>query len=276
MSLATPIVIGNWKMNGLRADGLARVRALRAREAVALRAGTLGICPPATLLAPIQPALVGSAILLGGQDCSSEASGAHTGDLGAAMLVDAGCRSVIVGHSERRHGHGETNHLVRAKAAAAQAAGLIPIVCIGETEAEWQAGRTLEVLDGQLEGSLPEAASATNLIVAYEPVWAIGTGRSPGDDDIVRIHAHVRRGSPRWSRTAPRWVCCMAARSRPAMPVGSWRWPRSMARWSVAPALMPRNSLPSTRRGSRPVADLARARRAGSRSIRKPYIPKFM
>jgi triosephosphate isomerase (TIM) len=192
MPLATPIVIGNWKMNGLRADGLARMRMLRAREPVAFRAGTLGVCPPATLLTLIQPALVGSAILLGGQDCSSEAGGAHTGDLSAAMLADAGCRLVIVGHSERRHGHGESNALVRAKATAAQAARLIPILSIGETEAEWLAGRTLEVLDGQLEGSLPEAASAANLIVAYEPVWAIGTGRTPGLEDIARTHAHLR------------------------------------------------------------------------------------
>jgi triosephosphate isomerase (TIM) len=192
MPLATPIVIGNWKMNGLRADGLARVRALRAREPAAFAAGTLGICPPATLLAPIQAVLAGSPILLGGQDCSSAAKGAHTGDLSAGMLKDAGCQMVIVGHSERRQGHGESDGLVRAKAAAAQAAGLIPILCIGETEAEWQAGRTLEVLDGQLEGSLPAAASAADLIVAYEPVWAIGTGRTPSQDDIARTHAHLR------------------------------------------------------------------------------------
>ena len=192
MPLRTPIVIGNWKMNGLRTDGLARVRALRAREPVALAGGTLGVCPPATLLAPIQAVLAGSAILLGGQDCSSEAKGAHTGDLSAAMLADAGCRLVIVGHSERRQGHGESDSLVRAKATAAQAAGLIPILCIGETEDQWQAGRTLEVLGDQLEGGLPAAASAANLIVAYEPVWAIGTGRTPSRDDIARTHAHLR------------------------------------------------------------------------------------
>ncbi len=192
MPLATPIVIGNWKMNGLRADGLARVRTLRAREAAELGAGTLGVCPPATLLAPIAAVLAGSAMLLGGQDCSTEAKGAHTGDLSAAMLADAGCQLVIVGHSERRHGHGETDALVRAKAAAAQSAGLLPILCIGEIEAEWSEGRTLEVLDGQLQGSLPEAASAANLIVAYEPVWAIGTGRTPSQEDIAKTHAHLR------------------------------------------------------------------------------------
>jgi triosephosphate isomerase len=192
MPLATPIVIGNWKMNGLRADGLARVRALRAREAAMAGAGTLGICPPATLLVPIEAVLAGSTILVGGQDCSSEGSGAHTGDLSAAMLADAGCQLVIVGHSERRHGHGESDALVRAKATAALAAGLIPIVCVGETEAEWQDGRTLEVLNGQLEGSLPEAAPAANLVLAYEPVWAIGTGRTPSQEDIARTHAHLR------------------------------------------------------------------------------------
>ena len=192
MPLATPIVIGNWKMNGLRADGLARARALRDREAAGLR------CRHARRLPAGDPARAdrGGArrqrILLGGQDCSSEAKGAHTGDLSAAMLADAGCRLVIVGHSERRHGHGETDALVRAKATAAQAAGLLPILCIGETEAEWSEGRTLEVLDGQLEGSLPEAASAANLIVAYEPVWAIGTGRTPSREDIAKTHGHLR------------------------------------------------------------------------------------
>jgi triosephosphate isomerase len=192
MPLATPIVIGNWKMNGLQADGLARVRTLRAREAAMAGAGMLGICPPATLLAAIEAVLAGSTILLGGQDCSSEARGAHTGDLSAAMLADVGCHLVIVGHSERRHGHGESDALVRAKAAAALAAGMMPIVCVGETEAEWQDGRTLEVLDGQLEASLPESASAANLILAYEPVWAIGTGRTPSQEDIAKTHAHLR------------------------------------------------------------------------------------
>jgi triosephosphate isomerase len=192
MPLATPIAIGNWKMNGLRADGLARVRALRAREAADLGAGTLGICPPATLLAPIEALLAGSAILLGGQDCSSEAKGAHTGDLSGAMLADAGCQLVIVGHSERRHGHGESDALVRAKAAAAQAAGLLPILCIGETEAEWSEGRTLDVLDAQLRGSLPDGASAADLMLAYEPVWAIGTGRTPSLEDIANTHGHLR------------------------------------------------------------------------------------
>ena len=154
--------------------------------------GTLGVCPPTPLLMPLHALLRGSAILLGGQDCSSEPKGAHTGDVSAPMLSDAGCRMVIVGHSERRHGHGETDALVRSKAAAAHAAGLAAILCIGETEEEWLAGRTLEVLNRQLEGSLPAGASPENLILAYEPVWAIGTGRTPGADEIAHAHDRLR------------------------------------------------------------------------------------
>jgi triosephosphate isomerase len=193
MALPKPIVIGNWKMNGLRADSIARVEALLAHLQNAPGRGTLGICPPATVLAVLEPLLWPGAMLLGGQDCSSKPGGAYTGDVSAAMLKDAGCHAVIVGHSERRHGHGESDALVRAKAEAALAAGLMPILCIGETEEEWQAGRTLEVLDRRLEGSLPAGASADNLIVAYEPVWAIGTGLTPGQDDILRTHGHLRR-----------------------------------------------------------------------------------
>jgi triosephosphate isomerase (TIM) len=192
MPLAPPVVIGNWKMYGLRADGEARVRDLAERQRARPGAGTLGICPPATLLIPLHDLLRESAILLGAQDCSSEPKGAYTGDISAPMLADAGCRMVIVGHSERRHGHGESDGQVRAKAAAAHAAGLIAILCIGETEDDWLAGRTLEVLDRQLEGSLPPGATAENLILAYEPVWAIGTGRTPGADEIARAHGHLR------------------------------------------------------------------------------------
>jgi triosephosphate isomerase len=193
MALSKPIVIGNWKMNGLRADSVARVEALRAHLQDAPGGGTLGICPPATVLMMVEPLLRRGAMLLGGQDCSSNRSGAYTGDISAEMLKDAGCHAVIVGHSERRVGHGESDALVRAKAKAALAVGLMPILCIGETEDQWQAGRTLEVLDRQLDGSLPEGASADTLIVAYEPVWAIGTGRTPGQDDILRTHDHLRR-----------------------------------------------------------------------------------
>jgi triosephosphate isomerase (TIM) len=192
MPLAKPFVLGNWKMNGLRADGEALALRLIEQQRREKRTGTLGICPPATLLAPISARLSGSAILLGGQDCAPQPAGAHTGDISAPMLADTGCRLVIVGHSERRHGHGEDDRLVQAKAAAAHAAGLIVVLCIGETEAEHDAGATIDVLDRQLEGSLPGGASAENLVVAYEPVWAIGTGRTASVEDIRAAHAHLR------------------------------------------------------------------------------------
>ena len=192
MSLASPVIIGNWKMNGLRADGEARVRALLDRHRAAPGTGTLGVCPPATLLAPLYALLRDGDIMLGAQDCAREPKGAYTGEISAPMLTDAGCRMVIVGHSERRHGHDERDDQVRAKAAAAHAADLIAILCIGETEEQWRAGRTLEVLDRQLEGSLPEGATANNLILAYEPVWAIGSGRTPSADEIARAHDHLR------------------------------------------------------------------------------------
>jgi triosephosphate isomerase len=188
MPLASPVVVGNWKMNGLRADGEARVRDLLGRHRAAPGAGTLGVCPPATLLSPLHAVLQGSGIALGAQDCSSEPNGAHTGDISAPMLRDAGCQMVIVGHSERRHGHGESDGAVRAKAAAAHAAGLIAILCIGETEDEWLAGRTLDVLDRQLEGSMPPDAGAENLILAYEPVWAIGTGPANAGEILATRH----------------------------------------------------------------------------------------
>ncbi len=192
MPLAKPVVLGNWKMNCLRADGEALAMRLIEQHRGGVSAGTLGICPPATLLAPIAGFLRGGPILLGGQDCAPEPHGAYTGDIGAPMLADVGCQLVIVGHSERRHGHGEDDGLVRAKAAAGHAAGLIVVLCVGETEAERDAGAEIAVLDRQLEGSLPEAASADNLVVAYEPVWAIGTGRTATDQDIATVHAHLR------------------------------------------------------------------------------------
>ncbi len=191
MPLPTPFVLGNWKMNGLRAEGEALTRQLLERQRRG--GGTLGICPPATLLAPLGALLGGSSVLLGGQDCAPAPKGAYTGDIGAPMLADAGCRLVIVGHSERRHGHGEDDRLVRAKAAAAHAAGLIAVLCLGETEAERDAGAAIAVLDRQLDGSLPDGASAENLVLAYEPVWAIGSGRTASAADIAAVHAHLRR-----------------------------------------------------------------------------------
>jgi triosephosphate isomerase len=136
--------------------------------------------------------LVDKPIRLGGQDCAVETQGAFTGDISAPMLVDAGCSFTLVGHSERRHGHGEDDALVRAKAAAALSAGLLLVLCIGETEEQHDAGDTIKILDSQLEGSVPARAAADNLIVAYEPVWAIGTGKTPTIDDIATTHRHLR------------------------------------------------------------------------------------
>lgn len=150
------------------------------------------LCPPAPLLGAVRSALGESAIALGGQDCHSEEQGAHTGDISAAMLRDAGCAYVIVGHSERRADHNEDDAAVRAKASAAQAIGLVPVICIGETLAEREAGRAVDVVTGQLRGSVPEGSSASTIVVAYEPVWAIGTGRTPTLEDIAEVHDAIR------------------------------------------------------------------------------------
>jgi triosephosphate isomerase len=191
MAFTAPVVIGNWKMNGLRGEAEALVRGLLERVPDP-EPGTLGVCPPFPVLTSVAALLEGSRVLLGGQDCSPEPKGAFTGDTSAPMLKDAGCQLAIVGHSERRHGHGESDALIKAKAEAALAAGLVAIVCIGETEAEWQAGKTLAILDGQLAGSLPDGTTASTMILAYEPVWAIGTGRTPTIEDIERTHGHIR------------------------------------------------------------------------------------
>jgi triosephosphate isomerase (TIM) len=193
MPLARPVVLGNWKMNGLLADGQMLASALALRCSAEPSPGTIGIFPPATLLRALAPELAGTPILLGGQDCHIRDAGAFTGDISALMLKDAGCRMVLAGHSERRQHHGETDEVVRGKAEAALRAGLLPVVCIGETEAEREAGRTLERLGAQLEGSLPQGASGEDLIVAYEPVWAIGTGKSASPADIGEAHGFIRR-----------------------------------------------------------------------------------
>jgi triosephosphate isomerase (TIM) len=186
------LVAGNWKMNGLKADGFALARDLAGRAKAAPLACELLLCPPATLLVPVAHAIAGSGIALGGQDCHPESKGAHTGDIGAPMLKDAGCAYVIVGHSERRHDHHESDALVRAKAAAAVAAGLCAIVCVGETAAERDSGRTEAVVVHQLQNSLPPKLTAAQLVVAYEPVWSIGTGRTPMPGDVASVHARVR------------------------------------------------------------------------------------
>ena len=182
------LAAGNWKMNGLSAQ-LAELAALIAAHPQP-RSEVL-ICPPATLLAPMAQAAAGR-IALGGQDCHPKSSGAHTGDISAAMLADAGATFVILGHSERRADHGETDALVRAKAEAAASAGLVAIICVGETEAQRDADQTLAVIAGQLAGSVPDAASPQTTVIAYEPVWAIGTGRTPTLPEIAQVHAEIR------------------------------------------------------------------------------------
>jgi triosephosphate isomerase len=183
------LAAGNWKMNGTAA-ALAEVKALVAAHPAP--ACEMLLCPPATLIAQMISAAKGSALMVGGQDCHPKASGAHTGDISAAMLKDAGASHVILGHSERRTDHGETDALVKSKAGAALSAGLVAIVCIGETEGQRDAGQTLAVIGGQLDGSIPEGATATNLVIAYEPVWAIGTGRTPTLAEIAEVHAFLR------------------------------------------------------------------------------------
>ncbi|MDX5349972.1 MAG: triose-phosphate isomerase [Paracoccaceae bacterium] len=183
------LAAGNWKMNGTAA-ALEEVRALTAAHPAP--GCEMLLCPPATLLSRMADLARGTALMVGGQDCHAQASGAHTGDIAATMLKDAGASHVILGHSERRTDHGETDAQVRAKAEAAIAAGLIAIVCIGETEAERDAGQTLAVIGRQLDGSIPARATAADLVVAYEPVWAIGTGRTPTLAEIGEVHAFLR------------------------------------------------------------------------------------
>ena len=184
------LIAGNWKMNGSLAMAGALANALRAAAAEKPLACDLLVCPPATLVTVVAQALQGSPVAVGGQDCHAKASGAHTGDISAAMLRDCGATHVILGHSERRADHGETDAQVRAKVAAAVGAGLMPIVCVGETEAQRVAGEQDAVVAAQLAGSLPDGFAG---VVAYEPVWAIGTGRTPTEADVAAMHAHIRK-----------------------------------------------------------------------------------
>ncbi len=183
------LAAGNWKMNGGSAE-LAQVRELLpvAQEA---RCEVL-LCPPATLIDRMRALIAGAPLAVGGQDCHTAASGAHTGDISADMLADAGATFAIVGHSERRADHGEDDATVKAKAGAAIAGGLTAIVCVGETLAERDAGATIEVVGRQLAGSLPDGATAANTVIAYEPVWAIGTGRVATTDQIAEVHGFLR------------------------------------------------------------------------------------
>ena len=187
-----PLIAGNWKMNGTGAS-LAELRSIGEGFAAHAERGVDGlVCVPATLLERAATALRGTRATAGGEDCDAEASGAHTGDISAEMLKDCGATHVIVGHSERRADHGESDELVASKAEAAWRAGLSAIICIGETRQEREAGRALEVLSRQIAGSVPGDAKAGNTVIAYEPVWAIGTGLTPSTQDIAEAHAHIR------------------------------------------------------------------------------------
>jgi len=186
------LVAGNWKMNGLTAE-LKEVRLLSDMlKGVRLGCDVM-VCPPATLIRPVVQLLGSSRIKVGGQDCHDAATGAFTGEISAEMLEDAGCTAVIVGHSERRTRHCETDAVVRAKAEAARRAGLTAIICIGETLEERESGRTFEVVSGQLAGSLPAGFAGDDAVIAYEPVWAIGTGRTPTRGQIEEVHRRIRR-----------------------------------------------------------------------------------
>lgn len=187
-----PLVAGNWKMNGLKADLAIATEVAKGYDLPLKGAVDLAICPPATLVYLATAALLGSRIATGGQDCSTQVSGAFTGETSAAMLADAGASFAIVGHSERRTLHGESSATVKSKAQAAQKALLVPIVCVGETRAEREGGKAVAIVKKQLRGSIPEGSTAATLVVAYEPVWAIGTGLTPTAADVAEMHAAIR------------------------------------------------------------------------------------
>jgi triosephosphate isomerase len=190
--MPAPLIAGNWKMNGLAAQ-LAEAAALAKALAEAPARARVALCPPATLVWRMSQALAGSAVIVGGQDCHPETAGAFTGDVSAAMLADAGALLVIVGHSERRAAYGESDALVAAKAQAAARAGLEPIICVGETLEQRQAGRALDVVIGQISGSVAPDLAGGAFAVAYEPVWAIGTGLTPTIAEIEAVHAAIRQ-----------------------------------------------------------------------------------
>jgi triosephosphate isomerase (TIM) len=189
---ARPLIAGNWKMNGLQGASAELRKIIEgARDLTA--ATDILVCPPATLIANFAALARGSGIAIGAQDCHAQAGGAFTGDISAEMLKDAGASAVIVGHSERRSAHHETDAEVRAKALAARRAGLLAVVCVGETRAEREAGHTIALVRGQLAGSLPDGARAESIALAYEPVWAIGTGLTPSVADVAQVHGCIRR-----------------------------------------------------------------------------------
>src|SRR3984957_8733832 len=192
MAARRALIAGNWKMNGLSASVAELDRIIEGFDAELSNQIDLLVCPPFTLIEEFAATAKGSKVMIGAQDCHPEASGAHTGDISAEMLADAGAKAVIVGHSERRADHGEGDALVRAKAEAAWRAGLTAIVCIGETLQQRDTGHTLDICAGQLKDSLPDGGTAARLVVAYEPIWAIGTGLTPTTADVEQIHGFIR------------------------------------------------------------------------------------
>ncbi|WP_419796788.1 MAG: triose-phosphate isomerase [Terasakiella sp.] len=194
MSTRRPLIAGNWKMNGLRSDARAladEVGTLRKNKSHG--AFDLLICPPFSVIETVGHVIDGTGVFLGAQDCHTAEKGAHTGDISAAMLKDAGCSHVILGHSERRTNHKETDELVEQKAVAAHSEGLIAIICVGETEAERENGKTLDVVTAQIKDSVPQGANADNTVIAYEPVWAIGTGKVATPNDVQNVHSDIRK-----------------------------------------------------------------------------------
>ncbi len=187
------MIAGNWKMNGLSTDGVALAKEVAAAVKAKKRVCEFAVCPPFTILAAVKKALRGAKVALGAQDCHFDEKGAHTGDISPLMLADVGCAYVILGHSERRADHGESNELVCRKAEAAHKAGLKTIICIGETLAQRERGETIDVCSEQILGSVPATATAADTVIAYEPVWAIGTGKTPTAQDVEDVHAAVRK-----------------------------------------------------------------------------------
>jgi len=187
-----PLVAGNWKMNGLRGAIMELEKIIAGYDAALKLKADLLICPPATLIPAFAERAKGSGVGVGAQDCHAKPSGAHTGDLSAEILKDAGASAIIVGHSERRTDHGETDAIVRAKAEAVLRAGLVAIVCVGETRTEREGKQTLAVVSRQLGGSVPDGAKPETVVIAYEPVWAIGTGLTPTAKDVAEVHSTIR------------------------------------------------------------------------------------
>lgn len=188
-----PLIAGNWKMNMTKSDGVDLARDLGMRYAEMDDPWfDMLVCPPATLIDSVSQVLAGSGVAIGGQDCHAADKGAHTGDIAAPMLADLGCSHVIVGHSERREQHHEIDLLVAEKAKAAHRARLVAIICVGETEEQRDQGQAASIVSRQIAGSIPDTATTANTVVAYEPVWAIGTGRTPSADDVAEMHRHIR------------------------------------------------------------------------------------